>query len=44
MVKVTPKNAPAYYLIDNDGDGDLETRENDLTVDMAIPTWVIKRW
>jgi len=44
MVKVTPKHAPAYYLIDNDGDGDLETRQDDLTVDMAIPTWVIKRW
>jgi len=44
MVKITPKHAPAYYLVDKDGDGDMETRQNDLTVDMAIPTWVIKRW
>lgn len=44
MVKITPKNAPPYYLIDSDGDGDLETRQNDLVPNMAVPTWVIKRW
>jgi len=44
MVKITPKVGPSYYLIDSDGDGDLETRQNDLVPNMAVPTWVIKRW
>jgi hypothetical protein len=44
MVKITPSVGPSYYLIDSDGDGDLETRQSDLDPDMAVPTWVIKRW
>lgn len=45
-VKVVPKNAPAYYLVDSDGDGLLETRSHDLTAPEInrIPAWVLFRW
>lgn len=43
-IKVQPENAPAYYLIDADGDGNLETRRKGLGPDFLIPSWVIFRW
>jgi len=43
MIKITPKNGYPYYLIDNDGDGRLETRQTGLE-DPVIPQWVIFSW
>ena len=45
-IKVTPKNAPPYYLVDRDGDGSFETRrfESNLEPDLMIPQWVLFRW
>jgi len=40
-VKVIPKNGTAYYMIDVDGDGTLETRENFL---LPVPQWVLFSW
>ena len=44
MIKVTPTQGVAYYLVDTDGDGNLETQRNALEPRMAIPGWVILRW
>lgn len=44
MVKITPTKGVPYYLVDTDGDGDLETRRNDLESRLAIPGWIIFRW
>lgn len=44
MIKVTPKQGAAYYLVDTDGDGNLETQRSALEPRMAIPGWVILRW
>jgi len=45
MIKVTPKNAPAYFLLDKDGDGTMETQTaTDLEPDIQIPRWVLFRW
>lgn len=44
MVKISPKNAPPYYLIDNDGDGQLETRHNGPMESPLIPQWILLRW
>ncbi|MEW6444708.1 MAG: DUF2782 domain-containing protein [Pseudomonadota bacterium] len=44
MVKITPKDAPPYYLIDNDGDGELETRQSDPQKSPVIPQWILMRW
>lgn len=43
-IKVVPKSGPAYYLVDVDGDGNLETRRNDLDADILIPSWVLFSW
>ena len=43
-IRVTPKKGAPYYLVDSDGDGDLETRRNDTDSDLLIPAWVIKEW
>lgn len=44
MIKVTPKQGAAYYLVDTDGDGNLESQRSALEPRMAIPGWVILRW
>ena len=44
MIKVNPAKGRAYYLVDTDGDGRLETRHNDLQDGMLIPAWVLLRW
>ena len=44
MLKVTPKSGKPYYLVDADGDGELESRRNELDPDVMIPSWMIFRW
>ena len=44
MIKVTPRNAPPYYLIDSDGDGTMDARRSDLEPELMIPRWVLFRW
>ncbi len=44
MVKVTPFAGPPYYLVDRDGDGQMESRVNDITEDMPVPQWVLFSW
>jgi len=45
MIKVNPKHAPPYYLLDKDGDGTMETKTaTDLEPDIMIPRWVLFRW
>jgi len=44
MIKVTPKKGPPYYLVDTDGDGNLETRRGELSEDLLIPSWTLLEW
>ena len=44
MIKVEPKSGPPYFLIDADGDGDLESRRDELDPGILVPTWMILRW
>lgn len=44
MIKVTPDVGPTYYLMDADGDGNLETRRHELAPGFQIPGWVLFRW
>lgn len=44
MIKVNPAKGASYYLVDTDGDGNMETRQNDLQSGMLIPAWVLLRW
>jgi hypothetical protein len=43
-IKVTPKNAPPYYLIDTDGDGMMDARRTEIEPNLMIPRWVLFRW
>ncbi len=43
MVKITPAIGPAYYLVDDNGNGELDTRRNALE-NTNIPRWVLLRW
>ena len=43
-VKITPSSGPSYYLIDSDGDGSLETTQNDLERGLNVPQWVLFSW
>lgn len=45
MIRVTPRGGlPPYYMVDNDGDGTLETRVNSPSNPPATPHWVLFRW
>lgn len=44
MIKIAPKKGAAYYLVDTDGNGSLDTRRADTTTRMLVPSWVIFRW
>jgi len=44
MVKVTPNVGPAYYLVDTDGDGSLETTRHSLDANHNIPQWILFSW
>jgi len=45
MVKITPVKGPAYYYLDEDGDGQLELRESDRAMNPVQPVyWKVKEW
>ena len=44
MVKITPAKGPAYYLMDTNGDGELESRRGELDPQLLVPRWAIFRW
>ena len=43
MVKIVPVKGPAYYLLDLDGDGEMDSQEDDPTR-IVVPQWVLFRW
>ncbi|OOZ37318.1 DUF2782 domain-containing protein [Solemya velesiana gill symbiont] len=43
MVKIVPVSGAPYYLLDSDGDGELDVR-SDHPTDIAIPQWVLFSW
>ncbi len=43
FVKITPSSGPAYYMVDTDGDGILETRSDDLA-NPPINQWILLQW
>ena len=43
-VKVENKDTPAYWLVDTDGDGRLDARQNRWAEKMVIPQWVLFSW
>lgn len=43
FVKITPSSGSPYYMVDTDGDGVLETREDDLA-NPPINQWILLEW
>ena len=43
MVKIVPQAGPSYYLLDTDGDGQLDA-ERDSVSNISIPQWVLFKW
>lgn len=44
MVKVTPAIGPSYYLLDQDGDGQMDTNMSEIYDNFVVPQWVIFSW
>jgi len=44
MVKIIPIVGPAYYLIDTDGDGNMDVRGSDLDKGTQINQWKLFEW
>lgn len=44
MVEILPVKGAPYYLIDTDGDGLLESHQNHLEPQLAVPRWTLRRW
>lgn len=44
MTRIIPAVGPAYYLVDRDGDGQMETRMSEIYDDFTVPQWVLFSW
>jgi len=44
MIKITPHYGIPYYLIDSNGDGDMDTRKTEVDEHLMIPSWTLLRW
>lgn len=44
MIEIVPTKGVPYYLVDTDGDGLLESRQNQLESGLLVPSWPILRW
>ncbi len=44
MIKVIPPIGPPYYLLDTDGDGNMDVRRSDLEETLHIHQWRILEW
>lgn len=43
-VKIVPDIGPEYYMVDPDGDGNLEVRQSDLEKGIKIHQWELYSW
>lgn len=44
MIKITPKVGKPYYLIDENGDGQMEGKISDIYNTPRVPQWVLFSW
>jgi hypothetical protein len=44
MVKIIPDIGPAYYLLDQDGDGQMDVHRSDLDRQLPINQWKLLEW
>ncbi len=44
MIKVIPVIGKPYYLLDQDGDGQMETKMSEIYSNFIVPSWVLFSW
>lgn len=44
MVEITPAKGPHYFLVDSDGDGTLDRRQNGPSEGIEVPRWTLLKW
>lgn len=44
MVKVQPQVGPPYYLLDTNGDGQMDVKKNDLDKGSQVNQWLLFEW
>jgi hypothetical protein len=44
MLKITPNAGAPYYLVDNDGSGDMSWNRGRPALDMTVPQWTLATW
>jgi hypothetical protein len=44
MVKITPAAGAPYYLVDDDGSGDMQWRRDPGDRTVRVPQWALIRW
>ncbi len=44
MVRVEPRNAPTYYLVDANGSGQFGWRRGEANTDLLVPAWAVATW
>ena len=44
MLKITPNAGSPYYLVDNDGSGDMSWNRGRPALDMTVPQWTLATW
>lgn len=44
MVKIIPQVGPAYYMLDTNGDGQMDVKKNDLDKNSVINQWLLFEW
>lgn len=44
MIKVIPDVGPPYYFLDNDGDGKMDVRSDDLNRGSGVNMWKLLEW
>lgn len=44
MVKIQPQVGPAYYMLDTNGDGEMDVKKNDLDANTNINKWLLFEW
>ena len=44
MIKVTPSVGAPYYLVDEDGSGDMAWHRGTSRVEQSVPQWTLMSW
>lgn len=44
MVKITPSSGAPYYLVDEDGSGDMAWHRDNSPTNIRVPQWALATW